>query len=421
MAEEYDDVPFDDVATEDEVVNGGEMTEDPYSQGQDGDVGQMLISANEGLEDRTPEEIEADIMQIESLAATYPEIREMPEYQNLLEAAERVKGEELIDDEEEYDEEEYDEEEYDEEEYDEDEDDIFGLSSGVEADDLEFEIDEEMANYITSHYGLENVETFFNTVDTWRNQSQEGAKAKSELDDLTEGLSALPKELKAAIHAYANAEDYIAAFNSTGARLNYDEPYSKQDKEVVLQHYFGDKLSSLKERLEDGDIDDIDYEERVDLLFDSGHKLFEQDKKMMTERRAELMREQEDLEENLRSSALSSVEQLKEKFPNFSRSEMQRIRQRLVDGDIESLFYNEDGTFNEDAAERLAFSMYGSKVFDNLIQKAEMRGQSQANEKIVKRGNKSPRSRKGQRSVQNQEAMGAVSHLNSQFKDDPYV
>jgi hypothetical protein len=387
----------------------------------------MLISANEGSEERSLEEIEGDIAQIEALANMSPEIKEMPEYKNLVATAEKVKAaqaeSEGDEDEDEDEDEEYEDEDAPAEENEDarDEDDVFGLGvKGGEVEELEFEVSEEMSSFIESHYGIEDPNTFFASVDGWRTASQEGAQVRNELDDLTDGLQSLPTELKAAIQAYANAEDYQAAFNSTGARLNFDEPYNNQDKEVIVQHYFKDRFDKLKTSLDSGDIDEIDYEERVELLYESGERLFNSDKKMVAERRAEIIEDQESFEEGFKESALSSVSKLKEKFPDFSKSDLSKVRQRLVDGDIDSLFYNEDGTYNETAAEMLAMSMFGSQVVKGLLEQAENKGVSKANEKLVGRGKKGIARRKSQRSPQEKEALDSVSHLNSQFKEDPY-
>ena len=140
---------------------------------------------------------------------------------------------------------------------------------------------------------------------------------------------------------------------------------------------------------------------------------------MVVNRRAEIMREQEDSEKNFKGSVVSSVEKLKQQFPNFSKKDLQKVRQRLVDEDIESLFYNKDGTYKEEAAEMMAFSMFGKQVMESLLGRAKKDGISKANETIVKRGNKKPRQGQTQRK-QSTEALDSISHLQGQFSKDPY-
>ena len=68
----------------------------------------------------------------------------------------------------------------------------------------------------------------------------------------------------------------------------------------------------------------------------------------------------------------------------------------------------------------LAFSMFGKQVMESLLNKAEKKGISKANETIVQRGNKKPRKGQTQRK-QSAEALDSISHLQGQFAKDPYA
>jgi hypothetical protein len=414
MAEENEDVVFDDVSTGEENIANEHIQESEDLYSDDGSHQQETEELDISPEE---EQILADLNQIEALAAMSPEIRETDEYKNLQATLEKVRSEQQIAEGDEGDEggegDEYLEEDDDQESN------VFGLGSSVDDDDIEFEIDESMADFITNHYGLNDVSGFFDTVDTWRNQAQKGSKAQGDLDEITEGLQSLPKEIKSAIDAFANGEDFFKAFNSTGGRLDFDVDFAKQDKEVIVKHYYAEQVEKLAQKMESGDLDDVEYDERIDMLYSSAERLFNSDQKMFSERRAEILQKEEDFYEDFKNSAISSVDTLKEQYPNFSGKELQKVRQRLVDGNIESLFVNKDGVYTEEAAKMVAFALYGESVMQSLIDRAERKGESNANEKLVRRGNEKPRASKTQRRQQS-EAMDSISHLTGQFSDDPY-
>lgn len=410
MPKETDELEFDEVAEQEQS--------DSNADAQVSDT-RTLVSANEG-EESGEDDVLAQLNQIEALADIDPSVREMEEYKNLKSIVEKNR---LTEDEEIEDEDE-DEDEQEEDEQEEDEDEAsnpFGIGSSTEEmEEVEFEIEEEMANYITQHYGLEDVGSFFEKVDTWRTQSQGGAENTRQLEELNEGLQNLPTDIKSAIQAFANAEDYKSAFNSSSAKLNFEQDFSNQKKEDVVKNYFSEELIEIKESLEDGEIGDDEYDGKIELLYKSARRLFDADKKMVVNRRAEIMREQEETEKNFKGSVVSSVEKLKQQFPNFSKKDLQKVRQRLVDEDIESLYYNKDGTYKEEAAEMMAFSMFGKQVMESLLSKAKKEGISKANETIVQRGNKKPRQGQTQRK-QSAEALDSISHLQGQFEKDPYA
>jgi hypothetical protein len=359
-------------------------------------------------------ETEEQLLHLQSLISIDPSIEESPEYQRLLETVEKVRanGGSATDEEE--------EDEDEEEEDNKDDSNEFGIDSNEDDDTEEIEVPEELADFIEEKYSIKDVNKFFDSVDTWRKQSQEGAKIRDQYEEIVEGLQSLPDDIKAAIDAFAGGKDYKQAFTENTSLVNFREDIEKQDREDVVSHYFKDKYAKLKTKYEEGDLDEDDFEDRVSDLYDSAKKLFNVDKERFEKQRAELMKQQEELAGKFKQSAVSSVERLQQEYPNFSRQELQKVRTRLVKGDIDSIFKNPDGTYKDDAAELISFALYGKRVIQELLESAERRGESKANEEIVRRGSRSMRSSKSQSGKQSKEAIDAVSHLGSAFQQDPY-
>ena len=92
----------------------------------------------------------------------------------------------------------------------------------------------------------------------------------------------------------------------------------------------------------------------------------------------------------------------------------------MVGGKIEDLFLNSEGSYNEDAAELIAYAMYGRKMMSSTQKRAERQGESKANLKAV---DSSPKKVRRQKSSDQKRGMNldAVSHLSSAFKKDPYA
>jgi len=411
---------------EDDLFNEEDNAVEEAESNVEESVEQAPVSQVESTESLTPEQekVLAELHQIEALAEMDGRIKESDEYKNLVSLAEKLKGdlveEEVVEEEEEEVNTEEDDDEVDSDDVDNEPSNPFGLGKGTEQlEELEFEIEPEMEDFIKSHYGLEDVSSFFEKVDTWRNQAQDGAETNRKYDELIDGIQELPTEIKSAIQAFSNAEDYRAAFNNSGGNLNFDAEYEDQDKNALVSNYFSDELKSIQKELDDGNIDDSDYDKQVELLYKSSKKLFTSDKKMVVNKRAEIMREQKQQQEVFKGSVISSVDRLRKEFPNFGKKDLQKIQQRLVNEDIESLFYNKDGSYKEEAAEMLAYSMYGKQVIQSLLNEASKDGETKANSEIVKRGSKKPRATKTQRQ-QRTEAMDAINHLQGQFTRNPY-
>jgi hypothetical protein len=363
----------------------------------------------------TPE-MEDQIRQIEALASMDAAFANSQEYKDLMAATKGTNSQSSETDEED---EEYEDEDDDSEEED---DDIFGVTKQTKVEkevQLTFEPTREMQKFIESKYGVKDVAKFFSSADTWRNQAQESSELKRELDLLTSDLQAMPVEIRQAVTMWANGQDYTAAFNQS-QRLDFSSDFSRQDPENLVQHYLSEQYDELLERLENGKIDEDDFEDRIKLLAGSTKRMFNSDKEALDNERDQFTQRQKEEFQAMKKSALVSVENLSKAYPNFSKTEVARIRNILVEGKIDNLFTKADGSYNDDAAELVAYAMYGKKMLESIKKGAERRGESKANQRIVDTSAKQMRKQKVSGETQGFN-MKEVQHLSSMFKNDPYA
>ena len=363
----------------------------------------------------TPE-MEDQIRQIEALASMDAAFANSQEYKDLMAATKGTNSQSSETDEED---EEYEDEDDDSEEED---DDIFGVTKQTKVEkevQLTFEPTREMQKFIESKYGVKDVAKFFSSADTWRNQAQESSELKRELDLLTSDLQAMPVEIRQAVTMWANGQDYTAAFNQS-QRLDFSSDFSRQDPENLVQHYLSEQYDELLERLENGKIDEDDFEDRIKLLAGSTKRMFNSDKEALDNERDQFTQRQKEEFQAMKKSALVSVENLSKAYPNFSKTEVARIRNILVEGKIDNLFTKADGSYNDDAAELVAYAMYGKKMLESIKKGAERRGESKANQRIVDTSAKQMRKQKVSGETQGFN-MKEVQHLSSMFRNDPYA
>lgn len=301
-----------------------------------------------------------------------------------------------------------------------DEDDVFGLNKGKKGKTKYKFKDEKDVVKLIQKKGFKEMPTFFDSVDKWRNDSQELGEVRTQNDSLIEGLGSLPQPIKEAIQAFSQNEDWQTAFQNQATSLNFDTDFKELDKEAVVKHYFKKKYEGLKERLDADSLSEEDFEERITDFYESSERLFNSDKQTVESKRAAVIKQETANQERFKESALSSVKSLSKEYPNFKASQLKKIRQHLVNGDVNSLFQNEEGYLN-DAAERIAFALYGKAILKTRIERATKDGASGAKEKFFQRGNKNPKTQNSQQGFSGSQANEATSHLKGQFKDDPYA
>ena len=383
-----------------------------------------MIDNSEGFVDEgqstggeiTPE-MEDQIRQIEALASMDAAFANSQEYKDLMAATRGTNSQSSETDEDE--DEDYEDEDDDSEEED---DDIFGVTKQAKVEkevQLTFEPTKDMQKFIESKYGVKDVAKFFSSADTWRNQAQESSELKRELDLLTSDLQAMPVEIRQAVTMWANGQDYTAAFNQS-QRLDFSSDFTRQDPENLVQHYLSEQYDELLERLENGKIDEDDFDDRIKLLAGSTKRMFNSDKEALDNERDQFTQRQKEEFQAMKKSALVSVENLSKAYPNFSKTEVARIRNILVEGKIDNLFTKADGSYNDDAAELVAYAMYGKKMLESIKKGAERKGESKANQRIVDTSAKQIRKQKVSGETQGFN-MKEVQHLSSMFRNDPYA
>jgi len=284
-------------------------------------------------------------------------------------------------------------------------------------------IDQDALKDVIKGFGAEDPSKFFEEiVPKWRNDSQALVKVQEEYDGLNEELGRLPDDIKSILLAYSNGQDWKEAVAGSGGRPDFNSDFEKLDGENLVKFYYKDRYKSLSQKYEDGDYDEEDFKERIEMLRDAAKPLFERDKKVFENQRAAYMQEAETSEKMLRSSATSSVDALKKEYPDFSKGEIQRIRQFLVNGNIESLLKDKSGAYTENAAKVIAFAMFGEDLVKDLLDQAKNQGTTTANLEIVERGKKTIQSSKAIENAQNQAQAKAVEHLKMvQPQSNPYL
>lgn len=374
---------------------------------------------NQPVVENLEPEMQEQLRQIEALASMDPSFANSKEYQDLVNSL--VKSSDQAGEEEDEDED-YEDDDSEEDEEDEKVDDIFGIMSTpkkAKEFKLNFEPPKEMIDLISSKFGVKDPSKFFSSVDTWRSQAQEGSEIRKEYEALTNDLQAMPQDIRMMVQMWANGEDYTKAFNSS-ERLDFSDDFKNQNSESLVQHYFGEQYDELISEFEDGDISESEFDNRIKLLASSTKRLFNEDKQALDKEREEFLERQKSEFQNMKKTALLSVENLGKAYPDFSKSEISKIRGLLVEGKIDNLFMNADGTYKEDAAELVAYAMYGKKMLDSVRKVAKRQGESEANQKIVDSSPKQLRKLKssGGNAGLNKEAVG---HLSGVFRPDPYA
>lgn len=249
---------------------------------------------------------------------------------------------------------------------------------------------EDAISYIYDKYGMDTKKeggfsTFFDSVNKWRNDAQKTTDNTKQLEGIQQSFENMPRPLYSAFVEWSNGRNWVNGLGNMDAlSLDYAKPFEEQDKYVILNKYFPNEY-------EREDIENSSHDPLVKKAISLAKQQYEMDKNSYSDQRAKLDREAKDYQERLGNSASRSVDTLRSTFPDFSDSHLKEIAKILNSGELNGLFYTESGAYREDAAERLAFLMFGKDELSRVSSQASKKGKSDALKDVVSRGADTPR------------------------------
>jgi hypothetical protein len=249
----------------------------------------------------------------------------------------------------------------------------------------EFKDINEYSSHLEKNFGIKDPAKFAESATKWRNDSQQLTEVSDRAAGLEKVFTELPDVLYDAIQVWGKGQDWMGSLKDGLPNLDYNKGFDKQVNTVV-NHYFKGKFTD--EQLNDT-TDPI-----VSNAIDVAKTKFDLEKNQIESKRAATLERAEATAKAVKASVVGSVEKIEESFPEFDTRKKSEIKQLMLSGDLNSLFYKKDGTFKPEAAKMLAFALYGEEEITGQVSKASTKAASKATTKAlmetVNRGSEKP-------------------------------
>jgi hypothetical protein len=256
----------------------------------------------------------------------------------------------------------------------------------VKAPQTSFANINEVNSHVQTKYSIDTNDMegwgkLFKSVDGWRKDAQKLDDAEVKLQKFNESFENMPDNLFNAVNAWANGDDYEKSFATGTKRFDYSKPFAEQDQWEMLNHYFPDTYTK----------DDLNYDDTdptVKKGIQMAEKQYDFDRNTFEKNRAQYLEQAESKKSASTSSIKSSVEALGDVFPDMDKNAVNKIRGIMQNGDLSGLLLNKDGTWNQEAATKIAYMVYGE---DEIKRRDQSFKDSQENlSNIVDRGATQP-------------------------------
>ena len=229
-------------------------------------------------------------------------------------------------------------------------DSVFFKEEG-EAEKVELKDLDAFNSHIKKEFGIEDPAKFFSSVGTWRTQAQNAEKAETELRNINDSFAKMPEPLFNAYTAWANGQPWEKAVQGVGV-LDFGKAFNEYDSHTIVNHYLPGDFT--REDFTGENKDSNVVKQAISLA----KSRYETDKQAVEGQRATYLEEAETSKELIKTSSASSVENLKQAFPSMGKTELNKVKSIMTGGDLTGLFFDKEGGYVKDAAEKIAMMLY---------------------------------------------------------------
>lgn len=239
---------------------------------------------------------------------------------------------------------------------------------------VEFKTTDDYSKYIEERFGVKDPAKFFQSANKWREDAQQLNEVSDRATGLEKVITDLPDPIYEAIQEYYRAGDWVGVLKGNLPQFDYSKPFEKQVVQVV-NHYFPGKFT--EEEITDND-DSV-----VTNAIDVAKEKYNLKKEQLDNQRAITLENADKKAKAIKESVSGSVEKLEESFPEFDTRKRSEIKQIMLGGDLNGLFFKKDGTFKPEAAEMLALALYGKDAISGRVTKAKNKAASEAKTEVI--------------------------------------
>lgn len=269
---------------------------------------------------------------------------------------------------------------------------------GKKGPEVKFENIDQVKAHAKKHLGIEiksenDFGKLFNSATEWRKKAQKADELEETVGKFEAIFDGMPKHLLESVKAfYAGQPDWETHVTSK-PKFDFSKPIDQQNIKTLVQHYYPNKFND----------EDWTAEERpqaLDIAIQAAKDRFTFEKREVDETSAKIVRESSERKERMKTSTESSLNHLKDSFPDMDSTSLKKISSILESGDVNSMFFDKNGV-KKDAAKKLILALHGEETIKNMMKLSAKRSESSTNEEILSRGADKPKPQKGNGSQQN--------------------
>ena len=288
---------------------------------------------------------------------------------------------------------------------------IFGdkkktVGSNEQVDSAPIESLDQMNEALRETTGYESFNDFKASFPELKQKAEKAESLQVQVDQVNDVFQKMPESLYKATQRFAKGDENWAEEITNASTIDFKKDSSEISKKEMIEAFFPGQFSD-----DDwSDFTDADGDDKIKGQIDRAHQLavtqFDAKKEAIKAETDRLFQQNEQKQKNYIASVDASITNLRSSIPEIDDNYVGSIKKELSINQVLSLFFNQDGTLKEDAAERYVMSRDGKGLMSQYKTIAEHQAENKERQEVLQRGADKPKeSRGGSAGTPGQEAI----------------
>ncbi len=280
---------------------------------------------------------------------------------------------------------------------------------------------DDLPKVVSEKFGIDTTKenwlsSFLTSFEKQRAIASQTSNISSEVEKTKAFIANLPQEIKVAIKAHSEGEDWKSVVLSDNS-FSYDKKF--EELTVEEKSSFINKVMKKEVKAED-----LSKEESASLI-ESAKDRYEINKEKSELAKTKALEDKKAKIEKRANEAEKSVLLLKQSIPDLDEDAINEVKEVITAKGISSLFIGEDNELLPDVAERVAFVLYGRNLLEEFSAISSAKGANQERQEIIERNISRQPERRGvqNNNFKNKEEESVMNERKIAFtaSNDPYA
>jgi len=279
-----------------------------------------------------------------------------------------------------------------------------------ETEPLNLENAEQVNSLIKEKTGFDDLQSLIDNSAETKEKLSNFEKVSVENEQLKNVFANMPTELYQAVDSFLKGNDWKTPIMSK-PNLDFTKDVADQDTKSLVEQYFPGQISAEEWENYNSDDPDLGIKKAIDMAIENAKSKFGTQKTELDNYRQNEVENAQAKNKAMNDSVTKSIAHLEQSIEGLDKGYVSQVQQGLTVQGLNDLYFNQDGTFKEDAALNYVMAKQGFDLMNQYKGIAMRRAETKERTKIIERTPDKPKPNTKAEAVENNIRPEVQQHL----------